>query len=288
VASPSAGAAGCAPAADLVASVLVPDAAPAVSLPPDPEPLGVVAADGVQIATYAVGEEDAPVVVAVHGFASSFVLNFVRTGWARDLVRAGFRVVGVDQRGHGASEKPHEPSAYSLEQLVDDLVVALDTHGVLEAVYVGYSLGARVGWLALREHPDRFPRAVLGGIPDGQPLTRFRTDEARRSLETGTPPSDTVTAGYLTMASAMPGNDVAALIALVDGLRDAPQPDPADPPTQPVLFATGSEDGILERSRRLAEAAPAGRFYEIPGRHHFNAPVSRQFREAAVDFVRGR
>ncbi len=52
-----------------------------------------------------------------------------------------------------------------------------------------------------------------------------------------------------------------------------------------MLFATGSEDGILEASKRLASATPQGEFLEIPGRHHFNAPGSRAFREAAIAFL---
>ena len=61
-------------------------------------------------------------------------------------------------------------------------------------------------------------------------------------------------------------------------------PDPDRPPQQPVLFATGSEDAILPRSRRLAEATPNGTFVEIPDRHHFNTPGSRDFRAAGVEF----
>lgn len=260
-----------------------------------PTPLMVMTEDRRRIATYDLGASDgppdAPVVLAVHGFASSFEANYVRTGWTRDLQRAGVRVLGVDQRGHGASEKPHTREAYSLDHLVEDLRVVLDTYGVTEAAYVGYSLGARVGWRAALDMPDRITRAVLGGIPDGAPLTRFRVEEARHALATGETPSDRVTAGYLTMASAVPGNDVNALVALVEGLRRGgpdDDPDPHDPPQMPVLFCTGSEDGIIGGSKRLAEATPGGRFYEIPGRHHFNAPVSRQFRETAIDFVLGR
>ena len=78
------------------------------------------------------------------------------------------------------------------------------------------------------------------------------------------------------------------LVALAEGMRlgDA-DPDPARPPQQPVLFATGSEDAILERSRLLASATPHGEFVEIPGRHHFNTPGSRVFREAAIGFLAG-
>ena len=90
----------------------------------------------------------------------------------------------------------------------------------------------------------------------------------------------------LTLAERVPGNDLLVLVALAEGMRlgDA-DPDPARPPQQPVLFATGSDDPILEPSRRLASATPAGEFVEIPLRHHFNAPGSRAFREAAVAFL---
>jgi pimeloyl-ACP methyl ester carboxylesterase len=53
----------------------------------------------------------------------------------------------------------------------------------------------------------------------------------------------------------------------------------------PVLFATGTEDRILDASQRLAAAAPHGAFFPIPGRGHFNAPTSREFRERALAFL---
>jgi hypothetical protein len=68
-------------------------------------------------------------------------------------------------------------------------------------------------------------------------------------------------------------------------MRGGVQPDPENPPQQPVLFATGSEDSILEKSRALAAAAPQGTFFEIPGRNHFNAPTSKDFRAAALEFL---
>lgn len=255
------------------------------ALPSSPSPVMVMSPDGLRLATYSWGEEDAPVVLAVHGFASHAIGNFERTGWVRDLGRAGFRVIAFDQRGHGASESPHDPAAYTMELLVDDVLAVLDTYMVDELDYVGYSLGARVGWQVALAVPERLRRVVLGGIPDGEPLTRFDVALARASLASGQPSGDAVTDAYLTMAGAVGDNDLEALICLVEGMRGGPQPDPTDPPQQPVLFATGSEDGILERSRGLAQATPHGTFFEIPGRNHFTAPVSRDFREEAIRFI---
>ncbi|MBK0296413.1 alpha/beta hydrolase, partial [Bacillus sp. S34] len=51
------------------------------------------------------------------------------------------------------------------------------------------------------------------------------------------------------------------------------------------LMAAGSEDGIRDSAVRLAAAAPNASFFEIPRRNHFNAPTSRDFREAAITFL---
>jgi pimeloyl-ACP methyl ester carboxylesterase len=244
--------------------------------------------DGLQLATYEFGDTDAPTVVAVHGFASSAIANWHATGWTRDLVRSGFRVIALDQRGHGESDKPHDPRAYSMAHLVADLHAVIETYMIGDALYAGYSLGGRVGWQAAIDLDTIITRGVLGGIPDGQPLTRFRVEEARAYIAHGTPIEDRLTAAYVTMASGVSGNDLSALTALVEGMQDDVQPDPARPPKQPILFATGTEDPILERSRGLASAAPHGEFYEIPGRNHFNAPTSRHFRDAAIAFLTDR
>jgi len=74
-------------------------------------------------------------------------------------------------------------------------------------------------------------------------------------------------------------------VSLVEGMRGGPQPHADNAPAQPLLFATGSEDGILEASKTLAAAAPNASFFEIPGRNHFNAPTSRAFRDAAIAFL---
>lgn len=253
-----------------------------------PAPQFVMTPEGYRVATYSWGDEAAPTVLCVHGFASSCRDNWVNTGWVRDLTRAGFRVLGVDQRGHGQSEKPTDPRAYGMESLASDLVAVLDTYLLHTVLYAGYSLGARVGWQLAVSAPEHVERAVLGGIPDGRPLARLQIEQARAYADHGTPVEDQVTRNYVTLAERVPGNDLGALVALAEGMRlgDA-DPDPAHPPQQRILFATGSEDAILERSRLLASATPHGDFVELPDRHHFNAPGSRVFRQAAVDFFTG-
>ncbi|WP_194421016.1 alpha/beta fold hydrolase [Microbacterium abyssi] len=262
-------------------------AAPLSELSRMPDPQLVYAADGTRLATYTWGAFDAPVVVIVHGFASNVRDNWVLTGWVRELTKAGYRVLALDQRGHGASDKPHEPGAYAIRTLVGDVETVMDTYLVEEAFYVGYSLGSRVGWEVVRDLPQRIERAVLGGVPDGIPLERLDLDQVRAYVADGTPVTDRTTQNYITLTERVPGNDLRSLLALAEGMRTTRtvDPDPANAPTRPILFATGSEDAIIEGSRTLSSAAPNGQFFEIPGRHHFNAPGSRAFKEAALEFL---
>ena len=252
-----------------------------------PSPQQVYAADGTSLATYSWGDLEAPVVVIVHGFASSARDTWVLTGWVRELTGAGYRVLALDQRGHGRSEKPHEPGAYGIRTLAADVETVMDTYLVDDAVYLGYSLGARVGWEVVRDLPHRIRRAVLGGVPDGIPLARLDLAEVRAYIEEGRPVDDPTTQSYIALTERVPGNDLRALIALAEGLRASRSidPDPAEAPSAPLLFATGSEDAIIEGSRALAAAAPHGRFFEIPRRNHFNAPGSRAFKDAALEFL---
>lgn len=254
-----------------------------------PEPQFVEVGEGVGLAAYSWGDLDAPPVLLTHGFASSTHDTWGLTGWAGMLEREGFRVLGIDLRGHGASQKPHDSAGYTVRSMASDVETVLDTFLIDEPLYVGYSLGARIGWQITQDLGDRIPRAVLGGVPEGIPLEKLDVDQVRRYAADGTPVTDQVTKDYIALSERVPGNDLHALLALAEGMRDSHSidPDPAHAPQQPVMFATGSEDPVLEESRRLAEAAPNSTFFTIPGRHHFNAPGSRDFRLAALEFLRG-
>ncbi|GMM95850.1 alpha/beta hydrolase [Microbacterium sp. MTN4-12] len=261
----------------------------ATSLTDVPAPTFVMSEDGFRLATYTWGEEGQPTVVLVHGFASSTRDNWVNTGWVRDLTDDGYRVLALDQRGHGASDKPHESREYDIAALARDVETVLDTYLVDTVAYVGYSLGARVGWEVARDLPGRIERVVLGGVPDGVPLSKLDLDQARAYVREGAAVTDERTQQYVGLIERVGGNDLEALLAIAEGLRGsgAADPDPAAAPAQPVLIATGSRDAILEGSKALAAACPQGRFIEIPNRHHFNAPGSRDFRAAAREFLAG-
>jgi pimeloyl-ACP methyl ester carboxylesterase/predicted glycosyltransferase len=73
------------------------------------------------------------------------------------------RVITIDGRGNGRSDRPTEPAAYAVPEYVADALAVLDATGTDRAVAAGMSLGApRVVALAA-EHPDRVLGAILVG-----------------------------------------------------------------------------------------------------------------------------
>jgi pimeloyl-ACP methyl ester carboxylesterase len=82
------------------------------------------------------------------------------------------RRIFADHRGHGRSDRPHEPDAYALPTRAADVVGVLDALRVEKAHFVGFSWGARLGF-AFGEHaPERAASLVLCG---NQPYA-WRTD----------------------------------------------------------------------------------------------------------------
>ncbi|MGG7509524.1 alpha/beta fold hydrolase [Plantibacter sp. YIM 135249] len=229
--------------------------------------------------------DTAPLVVAVHGFASSAALNWDVAGWTRALTRAGYRLLTIDQRGHGASDKPHDAASYGVDTLMNDVIAVLDAYGFDVVHYLGYSLGARVGWRIGVKHPSRVHTLSLGGLPEGDPLRTFDLDAARAHAATSSEVHDALTASYVSMVEGVPGNDLEALIALVEGMRSGAQPSTEETPTVPALLVSGDQDAIAEGSRRLAAATPGAEFVSLPGRNHVNAVSSRGFKDAVLAFL---
>jgi pimeloyl-ACP methyl ester carboxylesterase len=98
--------------------------------------------------------------VLLHGFSGSADM-WLMNGVAAAL-RGRHRVLALDCRGHGRSEKPHDPAKYGL-QIADDVVELLDHLGIETAHIHGFSLG---GWILaqlLANHPERVATASFVG-----------------------------------------------------------------------------------------------------------------------------
>ncbi len=242
--------------------------------------------DGVRLHFELHGREDGPPIVLVHGYCSDYALNWVGTRWQETLVDAGRLVIGLDCRGHGHSEKPHEPAAYDRATMAGDVVRLLDHLAFDRTDYLGYSMGGRIGLQLLVERGDRVGRAVLGGVGRwaGQEQPSHAELTARR-MRGDASVDDPLATMFYEFAAARPINDLEALACCILG----PQRRLADAElgavANPVLVCAGERDQMAEGAEELARLLGNGRFFNVEGRNHMNAVPARTFKEAAVTFL---
>lgn len=239
--------------------------------------------DGVRLHYEVNGPAPGTPIVAVHGFASDYRLNWVGTRWQETLTNAGFLVIGLDCRGHGQSDKPHDPKAYATGIMAADVVRLLDHLDVARAAYLGYSMGARIGLEVAMVNPERVTRAVLGGIGTAGAIEH--SDAIARAFLAGEPTDDPIAQTFYRFASSRPSNDLRALAACIQGLK--PNADPARLAriTTPILIVAGDKDNIALGAPELVELVPSARLVTVAGRDHMSAVVARDFKQAALDFL---
>ena len=108
-------------------------------------------------------EGNGPPLVLMHGMGGS-IQNWYRAGYVERL-KETYRLILIDSRGFGDSDRPQEAADYSREAKVSDVCAVLDELNIDRAHYWGYSMGASIGWALGMLRPDRVRSLVLGGYP---------------------------------------------------------------------------------------------------------------------------
>jgi pimeloyl-ACP methyl ester carboxylesterase len=245
--------------------------------------------DGVEVAVHRWGAPgDRPPVVLQHGFAADSVRNWQHTGVVAALLADGREVVAVDARGHGASDKPHDPERYGERTMAGDLSVVADVLELERFDLAGYSMGGIVS-LALAGTDPRVRRLVVGGIGagvverGGLDTRAVRTTALVAALETDDPASisDPTAAGFRAFADST-GADRLALAAQARVVHAAPLP--LGEIAAPTLVVAGDADPLAARPQVLADAIPGARLVMVPG-DHLGAVRTPEFTAALVGFL---
>jgi pimeloyl-ACP methyl ester carboxylesterase len=225
-------------------------------------------------------------VMLVHGFGSSHAVNWVNTQWTRSLTHAGYRVVALDNRGHGASDKPHDPAAYSPDVMAGDVVALMDHLGLRKVHLMGYSMGARISAHLALTYPQRVQTLLLGGLGvhlvdgGGLPLGIADAMEAP-SLDSL---SDLMQRMFRAFAEANK-SDLKALAACIRGSRESLGVGDVARIMAPTLISVGTNDPIAGSADDLAMLMPHARAFAIEGRDHNLAVGDRSHKEAVLAFI---
>ncbi|HEX7165711.1 MAG TPA: alpha/beta hydrolase [Acidimicrobiales bacterium] len=117
-----------------------------------------IRAGAVELAVLEAGPPDGRPLLLVHGFPAAKEDFADHMGALGDL---GWRAVAPDLRGHGESDKPEDPAAYSLAILAADVLALADALGWQRFTLLGHSMGGMVAQLAALAAPDRLDGLVL-------------------------------------------------------------------------------------------------------------------------------
>lgn len=203
-------------------------------------------------------------VILVHGFTGDIEGGWIATGVLPELVK-DYRVIAFDLRGHGKSDKPHDPHAYGREMVLD-IVRLMDELKIRRAHIVGYALGANIVARLLVMQPDRFITATVGGAGGRLPFTpeefKAAEDEARQFEQ--------------LREKARPGlgplNDPLALAAIDRSKSEhSVTAQELKAVRVPVLAVAGSLDGALPAVKHLGGVLPNVTVVVIEGAVHATA-----------------
>lgn len=230
-----------------------------------------------------------PPIVLVHGFASTKEVNWVEPGWITTLTQAGRRVIALDNRGHGASSKLYDPSAYHSAKMADDVRALLDHLAIERADVMGYSMGARIVAFLAFKHPARVCSAIFGGLGvrlvNGVGLPENIADalEAPSSADVQDP------MGQMFRAFAeQTKSDLRALAACIRGSRQTMSRADVALIRVPVLVAVGTNDQVAGNAQELASLIPGAKALDIPNRDHMLAVGDKIYKAGVIDFLNHR
>lgn len=252
---------------------------PSASFPTEPQYFESF--DGTRIAWREMGK-GRPVVL-IHGYFSNAEVNWVRYGHAALIAARGFRVIMPDLRGHGGSDKPHDPTAYAKDALMRDGLALIAHLGLTDYDLGGYSLGARTTVRMLVN--GAAPRRV---VLSGMGLTGIVSTAGRggyfRNVLTNLGTFERGTTEWMTEAFLKTTNgDPVALLGVLDTFVDTPVEALADI-AQPVLVVSGVEDDDNGSAAALADALPHATFREVPG-NHMSAVTKPELGQVIADFL---
>ncbi len=244
------------------------------------------ASDGVKIHYLEAGKATATgaPVILIHGYTGSAKGNWFSNGVADALSKKHW-VVAIDCRGHGESEKPHDPKKYG-PQMARDVVELMDHLKIAKAHVHGYSMGGMITGQLLALAPDRFITASFGG--SGVP--EIDADQ-KAKIPADKPGPDPQEAEAREKLSRSPDRDDEALRAV----RDYPWKPEDRPPLDltklklPVLAINGEFDGPNAKTHRMQRELSNFKGVVLPGKSHLTAIMAGyippEYTDSLVTFI---
>jgi 3-oxoadipate enol-lactonase len=256
--------------------------------------------DGIRVHYEVFGRPNAPAVLMIQGLGAD------KHGWdmQRFVLAARYRVIALDNRGAGRSDKPF--GHYSLEQMADDAISVLDAVGVERAHVVGASMGGAISQIVALKHPDRVRSLTLACTAcrnhpwREELLTSWATRASEQGMGAMTREAARWVIGPRSFRRLLPafgwlgplamGRPTHAFVAQVRAIlaTDETMADQLSTITVPALIMVGNQDILTPRgdSEELADRLPNAELVVISGAAHgFMVEHATTFNRVLLEFL---
>jgi len=237
-----------------------------------------------------------PDLLLIHGFASNMENNWKSTNWVKTL-KDNYRLILIDNRGHGKSDKPLDPNYYG-NHMIEDIIGLMDHLSIKRANFFGYSMGARLTLKIIIEHPERVKSAILGGFsipspenPHVQALNSIIVEALRaKSVDDVKHP---IGQQFRRFAEST-GENLLALAAVVESFGREVDPNFSSMTKikktlkkirVPILSVCGSDDLLLQNKTLFAELIPGACHFQIQGKDHLTVVLDPRFHLIVKTFL---
>ena len=246
-------------------------------------------------------EGEGPPVVMLHGLTGSIEESWRQTNWVENL-KDRYRLILLDCRGHGKSDKPRGSSYYG-QKMVEDVVKLLEHLSIDKANIFGYSMGANITFQLLMTKPEIIICAILGGF-----VLTLNEKEISKDIERTKQMMEGFKAENINqvrkpfarvfrMFAESGNNDLLALAAERAGSLENWFKILATPAQRrealknikvPVMTVVGSTELLFGDKTLVAQIVPDACHFQIQGKDHATMIPDPKFRmvvKAFLDFV---
>ncbi len=223
--------------------------------------------------------------------------------WTYQIARwsSFFRLVALDIRGYGRSDKPETP--FTLEDMAEDVLAVCRAERIERAIFAGVSVGSGIALLIGLDHPAMAEAIILVGGANrgggniqrridgytGPDLAGFQRAHIKELVAPGFPDTALgrwVVELFVEKAHTLSGASIAQIFRAragcdmsrrLAGLR------------VPTLVINGAHDVSLAAGKETASLIPGAEHVEIPGTGHAcNIEDPQRFDDAVIGFLARR
>lgn len=227
-------------------------------------------------------------ILLIHGFASSSKVNWIAPSWFSTFLENGYRVIAIDNRGHGNSDKSYNQEDYTPEKMAFDAAALLDHLKIEKAHVMGYSMGARISAFMALKFENKISSLIFGGLGIGMITGAGHWEPIQKALLANS--VDEIQNNerglmFRNFADRTKSDRLALAACVITSKKELTEEKIAKIKL-PTLVVVGEDDDISGSAVELADLMQNAESFTIPNRNHMLAVGDKDFKKVVLNFLK--